>query len=115
MSSPAEAMLTLATQGVEWFPQQYADAFNITKAIVALVASVLLLLHMDYAWKHEALTRARRWRYIALLLGAMTLTYSSAEQASQDAVVNYRNIGGAVFAAAVLLAAILSTRESRRP
>lgn len=106
-------VLHAVASGVPWFPQEYAEAFNIVKGCIAIVGVLMLVGHMDRVWRHEALTPGRRARYIALLLGAMTVAYSSAEQLDQDAVVNYRNLGAMLFVLVTFVAAVLSIRESR--
>lgn len=106
--------MTLATNGVDWFPQQYADTFNVIKGLIGLVAVVLLIAHMDRVWTHEALTLGRRLRYIALLAFVVVVGGGSAEQINQHALVNYRNLGGMVATILGLAAAVVSIWESRR-
>jgi hypothetical protein len=100
--------------GVDWFPQQYADAFDVVKGVLAITAVVILVVHMNVVWGHELLSPARRARYIALLVGAMTVAYASGEQIRQGAVVNYRNLGGLLFVVVTFVAAVLSVWEARR-
>ena len=92
---------------VLWFPQDWSHEFYILKGVVALAATVLLIFHMSRTWSTIA-TWAQRLRYFALLYLAALMTFASVEQTHQSAVVNYRNLGGMVGSALILVAAVVS-------
>lgn len=96
-----------------WFPPEYAHEFFVAKGIIALTATCLLLSHMTTAWS-QTFSPGQRLRYLALLACAVSLTGASVEQVQQDAVVNFRNVGALVAAVAILVAMVVSIRESRR-
>lgn len=105
--------MSLITGGISWFPQEYAEEFYILKGLVALVAVVLFLIHMQAVWG-DRMTWGRRLRYLALLYFAILLTSSTVEQIHETAPVNYRNLGGLVGALLLILTALVSMREQRR-
>lgn len=107
------AIVQASTEGVSWFPQEHAALFNTIKGAAAILAVLLLVMHMNKVWMHEALTWGRRLRYLALLGFAGTVAGGSVEQVNQDAVVNYRNLGGAICIALTLLAVAVSIYETR--
>lgn len=105
--------MNLVTGGVPWFPQEYAETFYITKGLVALVAVVLLLIHMQAVWG-DHMTWGRRLRYLAPLYFAVLLTSATVEQVHETAPVNYRNLGGLLGALLLIATALVSMREQRR-
>jgi hypothetical protein len=103
-----------AAGGVGWFPQEYAQAFNVAKGLTGLLAVVLLVAHMDRVWSTEALTLGRRLRYLALLAFVVVVAGGSVEQINQATVVSYRNLGGMVATLTAVAAAVVSIWESRQ-
>ena len=98
---------------VPWFPQEYAETFYTVKGLIALIALVLYLAHMNRAWP-RLVSVAQRWRYGVLLYLAAWLATSAAEQVKDEALVNYRNLGGMVGSLLLIVAAIVSLHEDRR-
>jgi hypothetical protein len=105
--------MDLIAAGVPWFPQQYADQFYLAKGFLSLVATLLLVFHMNEEWASE-MSWARRLRYLSLLFFAALLTASTVEQVHEDALVSYRNLAAILGALLLNWAAIASIRESRR-
>lgn len=103
----------LISGGVPWFPQEYAAAFYYLKGSVALLATLLLLHHMNTEWT-ASLSPGRRLRYLALLYLSILLAGSTAEQVQDAALVNYRNLAAFLGAVLLLVAAAVSIVESRR-
>jgi hypothetical protein len=99
---------------VEWFPQEYAAVFYAVKGGLALVATLLYLAHMSRAW-HRLTSRGQRWRYLVLLYLSVLLTVATVEQIQDRAFVSYRNVGALVGTVLLLIAAVVSLREDRRP
>ena len=60
------SVVELSAAGVPWFPQQYAAEFYATKGVLALVATLLLIVHMNLTWS-TVKTRGQRLRYLSLL------------------------------------------------
>lgn len=100
--------------GVSWFPQDHAHFFYVLKGVLAIIATVLLLLHMVRGWE-RIVSWAQRLRYLSLLYFAMLVAYASAEQVHQTAPVNLRNLGGLVGVALLVVAALVSLHDERRP
>lgn len=102
----------MTTDGVAWFPQGYAETFYILKGLFALLGTLLLVAHM--LRKTEPMSTGQLLRYLSLLYLAVLITGASAEQVTQQAPVNYRNL--AVIPGVILLiaAAAVSLFESRR-
>lgn len=98
---------------VGWFPQEYAATFYATKGALALVATLLYLLHMTRAWP-TIHTAGQRWRYLALLYLSVLLTVATVEQIQDQALVSYRNIGAFVGSVLLLVAAVKSLRDDHR-
>lgn len=109
------AASSVLANSVSWFPQDYAAEFYYTKGLVALVATVLVVVHMSQTWP-QVRTRGQQLRYLTLLAFSVLLTGSSVEQVHQGALVNYRNLGGLVVAVMILVAMVVSIREdSEKP
>ena len=102
----------LTGMAVDWFPQQYAALFYVTKGVLALVATLLYLFHMDRAWS-TLRSRGQRWRYIVLLYLSVLLTVATVEQIQDQALVSYRNLGAFVGSVLLLIAAVISLQEDR--
>ena len=108
----SEALVLLVSDGVAWFPQEYAETFYRVKGYVGLAGTLVLLVHMHETWGRVE-TLARRMRYYALLAAAVLLAGASVEQVHQGAEVNLRNIGGLVVSLVILAAAVVSALEDR--
>lgn len=100
--------------GVPWFPQEYAVLFYWVKGVLSLVAVGLLLAHMRHVRTHEALTLGRWLRYLVLLYLAVLMAGASVEQVSDSAIVSYRNLGGLVGSVVLIVAMVVSIRETSR-
>lgn len=98
---------------VEWFDQDYAHEFYVIKGVVALLATCLLILHMTQTWDRTS-GFGQQCRYLTLMYLSGLITFASVEQVKVGETVDYRNLGGMVGAALILLAAVVSIREDRR-
>lgn len=99
--------------GIEWFPQEYSTEFFLVKGVIALISTLLLLLHMNRIWTRLAqqATRGQRLRYGTLLAFSVLVTGASAEQVTQDAAVSARNVGSLIVTVLLVITAIVSIRE----
>lgn len=86
--------------------------FYVVKSIIALLATVLYLIHM--ARVRDLTSLGRRLRYVALLAGAVLLAYASTEQIREGVAIEGRNLGGMAFAGILTAAAVVSLWEDRR-
>lgn len=94
-------------------PQDWAEQFYIIKGLGALIATLLLIAHMSRTW-HNVQTWGQRLRYLTLFYFAVLITAASVEQTSQNAPVNLRNVGALLGVGLLIVAAIVSLRETRR-
>jgi len=99
--------------GASWFPQEYADTFYVVKGIGALLATCLLVWHMQRTW-HAVQGWGQRLRYLTLFYFAVLITAASVEQTSQHADVNLRNLGAILGVVLLVAAMVVSLHESRR-
>lgn len=108
-------MFTADSGNVAWFPQQHADLFFVIKGVIALISTLLLLLHMNRAWGRlsRESTLAQRLRYYALLAFSVLTTGASAEQLHQGVEVNYRNLGALIVTSLLAIAAGTSLYEEQ--
>lgn len=95
---------------VAWFPQDYAHLFYVAKGFLALVATVMLIVHMTRTWDYVT-TLGQRMRYLTLLALSVLITSATIEQLQQDAPVNYRNLGTLVCVLMLIGAMAQSLRE----
>lgn len=95
-----------------WFPQQYALEFNVVKSILALIAMILLIVHMSEIWSHTN-SRARRGRYLILLGYAMVTFYESLDYIYVGAEVRLYNVIRFILVASLIPVTIMSMREWR--
>lgn len=100
---------------VPWFPQDEAGPFFVFKGLLALVSTVLLLVHMTRQWSRlqRTQTLGKRMRYITLLAYSVLVTGASAEQVSEGTLVSYRHLGSVVVAVLLLVTVVISMREDR--
>jgi hypothetical protein len=101
---------------VSWFPQEYAEAFYLLKGALALIGTVLLVVHMLMTW--SSIERwGQRLRYLVLLGFAGLASSSTVEQVQQSAVVSYRNLAAAPLAVLLILAMVVSIHDdlTRKP
>lgn len=87
--------------------------FYYLKGVLALTATVLLILHMTNTWPTTA-TLGQRLRYMSLLWFSILVTYASVEQIREQASVNARNVLSLVGMVLLIVAAVVSLRENRR-
>lgn len=91
-----------------------AQTFYVIKGLLALSATCLLLWHMSRTWDRIN-TWGQRLRYFSLLYFAILLTEASVEQTAQRLVTIYpRNVFGLAGGLLLVVAAVVSLRESRR-
>lgn len=103
-------MIAFLAGAVTWFPQDRAHLFYVLKGVIALIATVGLIVHMSHTW-HQIVRWGQRLRYLSLLAFAFLITGATIEQLEQDAVVNYRNLGTFVCALLLLVAVAASIRD----
>lgn len=96
---------------VDWL-QPFAHEFFIAKGLIGLLSTILLIGHMIQTWD-SAEDLGRRMRYYALLFTSFLLTSASYEQVYDDAVVNWRNVGGMFAAILILAAAVISMWQDK--
>lgn len=106
-------VISVVSGGVPWFPQEYAPLYFTVKGVLALIATVLLLIHMNRSWA-ELMSPGRRLRYIALLYFGTLLTVSTVDQKNMHAVVAYTNLGAGIGVILLNVAAIVSLTETTR-
>lgn len=99
--------------GVPWFPPDFYEAFFVAKGFLALVATLLVIWHMDRTWDHVTHhgTPGQRLRYYTLLGYSVLVTGASAEQISDGQFVAYRHFGGLILTVLLIIAMIVSLRE----
>jgi len=88
------------------------EVFHAVKGCVALLATVLLIMHMSAAWN---LTdgRGQRLRYLTLLYFAVLITYASVEQAKDAATIESRHLGALLGVILLVVTMVVSIREHR--
>lgn len=85
------------------------DLFFYAKGVVALVAALLLIHHMNSEWAHIR-TLGRRMRYLCLL-GYVALTAAaSPEQAAEGLKVQARNVTSLLLSLFVIATVVVSIR-----
>lgn len=99
---------------VDIFPQQYAHEFYVAKGLLALVATIGIIVHMSRTWSRVE-TWGRRLRYFSLLYFAMLITYASVEQITLGTLVAPRNVGAMVGVFLAIAAVWVSLLEDRNP
>jgi hypothetical protein len=109
------ALCALSLWSANHFPQQYATEFYIIKGSVGMVATGLLVLHMDRAWErmHDG---SQMGRYIMLLFGTIVAGAGSYGQLKRGDDVHLQNIGGLEFLIGVIIVTVwsmVSLRNSR--
>lgn len=90
-----------------------ATSFFLSKALIALVASVLLTVHIWLTWDQD-MSIGRRLRYLALLGASLGIANASRVQAQDDLPVDQRAVQGLVVAVLILAAAVVSLIEEAR-
>lgn len=106
-------MVELLLGSVTWFPQEYAHDFYATKGSLALVATLMVVVHMVRTWPTVVRT-GQRLRYLSLLYFCALVTFASVEQVHEAETVDYRNLGGMLGCVLVIVAMAVSLREDRR-
>lgn len=109
--------LALVVVGTLWaalnFPQEYATEFYLVKGMVGMMASGLLIFHMDRAWGHMT-SGAQMGRYLMLLFGTIVAGAGSVSQISHHDEVRLQNIGGLEFLIGVCAVMVYSIIDDRR-
>lgn len=98
---------------VSWFPQEQAHLFYMVKGTLALVAVVMLIVHMTHTW-HTVVRLGQRLRYLTLLAFAVLAASSTLEQLEQGALVNYRNLATMLCVLLLILAMTASLNDDVR-
>jgi Na+/citrate or Na+/malate symporter len=105
-------MLTLTT--VPWpLLQDHAQTFMVAKGLLALVATVLVVVHMSLTWDDVA-TWSQRLRYLSLLALIGLVAFASPEQVGEGIPVSWRHVGGAGATLLVIVAMVVSIRQDLR-
>lgn len=89
------------------FDPANAHEFYVAKGVIGVAAVGLYLYHMSIVW-HSLKNTAQQLRYLCLLYLAFLITSSSVEQVRDDALVNWRNVGGMVGIVLLLVTVIVS-------
>jgi hypothetical protein len=95
---------------VGWFPQEYANVLFAGKAMLGVIAVILLITHMNQHWCCIS-SLAQRMRYITLLAYAVLVTGGSAEQVAEAELVSYRHLGSVLVTLLLVVAMTLSLLE----
>src|SRR5690349_2022965 len=86
------------------------EQFYIVKGLGALVATILLVAHMQIAWGSiEKL--GQRLRYLTLFYFAVLMTAASVGQTATDQPINWWNVGGFGGAALLVVTMVVSIKE----
>lgn len=109
----AAYVVSVIEVGVAWFPQQYSEVFFLVKGILALTSTLLIILHMNWVW-WKITTLGQRLRYLTLLAFSILIAGGSVEQVKDNALVNYRNLGGLAVTIMLIVAMLVSIREDRK-
>lgn len=108
------ALISDTRPAIEWsWLQAHAHQFYAVKGILAGTAVVLLIAHMNQVWA-ETMLWGQRLRYLSLFWLVAWVAGASVEQVQQDALVNSRNVGGMIGAGLVVVAMVVSIRDTRR-
>lgn len=99
--------------GVPWFPQEYAHLYFVAKGVVALIATLLLIIHMNLTWDHVTHhgTPGQRLRYYTLLAFSVLVSGSTLEQIREDSPVSYRHLAVMFVMIALIIAMVVSIKE----
>lgn len=106
-------MVTFLAGSVAWFPQDYAHVFYAAKGLLALAATVMLIVHMTHTW-HRVEKLGQQLRYLSLLAFSFLVTGSTLEQLEQEAPVNYRNLATLLCVLLLIAAMTASLNEDVR-
>jgi hypothetical protein len=103
---------------ISWVPEALWPWILVVKALLALAATVLLVVHMMQ--RADSVGGAgQRLRYWALLAASVLITAASGEQATElaadDFELAYRHLGSLIVSALILTAAVASLREGPNP
>lgn len=108
-----ETVLNTSAIGVPWFPQKYGEEFYVIKGLLGVVATLMLIIHMNLTWRHVVQfgTLGQQLRYLTLLGVSVLFVGASVEQVKEHALVNYRNFGGMVVCLMLIFTMAVSIRE----
>lgn len=98
-----------------------AHTFYLAKGVVALVATVLVVIHMNLSWhnfdRDEDGVRigiSQRLRYLSWFLFIVLVAGASKEQLDDGVSIAPRNVGAMFVIAFATVAAVVSIDESRQ-
>lgn len=105
----------MTSTGITWFPQQYAHLFFEIKGGLAVIAVILVVVHMNRCWQRVIKngTKGQQWRYHSLLAFAAWTAASTVEQVQVNAPVQYYNLGVLVTVSMTIIAMVISLWEDK--
>jgi cellobiose-specific phosphotransferase system component IIC len=104
----------MIADGISWFPQQYAALFILAKGLLAMVSTIMLLIHMNLTWDRisaNATGWGQRLRYLSLLGFSILVTGATAEQLAENSLVGYRHLGSLSVIVFLIVAMSFSLKE----
>lgn len=95
--------------------QPYADVLFAVKGSLGVVATALLIYHMDFIWPRLE-SKSQRMRYIALLLFSIQVTGASAEQITDPTQhhVGWAHLGSMAVMIYLIVTTVFSIKEDRK-
>lgn len=100
--------------GLEWWPEWAVVPFFYAKGILALVATVLVIVHMSKAWSTVG-SPGRRFRYYALFGYSALVTGASPGQVHAGTPVNWWNLASFFLSGFLVYAMSVSIAEDGKP
>lgn len=100
--------------GIPWWPEWAVVPFFYAKGLAALVATLLIVVHMSRAWPTVG-SPGRRFRYYGLLAYSALVTGASVGQVQAGTPVNWWNIGAFVVSLFLIYAMAVSIAEDGTP
>lgn len=90
--------------------QEHAHGFYVVKGLLALVATVLVVVHMSATWG-GVVRWGQRLRYFTLAAFVFLAAFGSPEQVGDGIPVSWRNGGGFLACLLAIGAMVVSIRE----
>ena len=96
-----------------WLANQYESEFYVVQAVLAVLAVIGLLWHMNGRWDKMA-SRGQRWRYYALAGFATQTAYESIELMELHIDVSFRHWLQLVVLCVLIAATYISIKDDHR-